>query len=137
MDGNGTIELDEFGHMFLLKATFSEIDTDKSGQLDEHELATLFERLGKPVSVRAPDPILCSGRTFFSFVFWQSVTLIELVGLTDWQRVGGHTGEHDEAPRRGWQWDNRHRGVHQDRKCVPLARALGPCVDDLSDRRPQ
>ena len=36
----------------MLKAKFAEIDTDGSGELDASELATLFESLGKAVSVR-------------------------------------------------------------------------------------
>jgi hypothetical protein len=36
----------------VLKAKFAEIDTDGSGELDASELATLFESLGKAVSVR-------------------------------------------------------------------------------------
>ena len=37
----------------MLKAKFAEIDTDGSGELDASELATLFESMGKPVSVRS------------------------------------------------------------------------------------
>ena len=36
----------------MLKAKFAEIDTDGSGELDASELSTLFESLGKAVSVR-------------------------------------------------------------------------------------
>ena len=52
-DGSGTIDCDEFDQTFVLKAKFAEIDTDGSGELDANELATLFESMGKPVSVRA------------------------------------------------------------------------------------
>ena len=86
-DGSGTIDCDEFDQTFVLKAKFAEIDTDGSGELDASELATLFESMGKPVSVRSQRLrwLMTSehARLIWRGVCWQVGTLTNLLRLSD------------------------------------------------------